>query len=267
MNYICSICDQKFLKNHHLKSHYREIHPAIHVINPQKISDMFSDIHVYWINLERSINRNEKMTDMFEKYGIKNTRINGYDGKILNSYKDIECISDITDYELGCTLSHLKAIKTAYENNENHAVIMEDDIIIDRCDKWKYKISEIIDLAPDDWEIIKLHCNNGDYLSNLLLKSNDVLFSPWNINSWSAGCYIINKIGMKNIINKYFKGGKCVINCPTAVSDIIIYSNLITYDYVFPTFIHQVNESLIHIKHLNAQAKALHAIFAFFNSQ
>ena len=46
---------------------------------------------------------------------------------------------------------------------------MEDDIIIDRCDKWKYKIREIIDLAPDDWEIIKLHCNNGDYLSNLLL--------------------------------------------------------------------------------------------------
>ena len=164
-------------------------------------------------------------------------------------------------------LSHLKAIKTAYENNENYAVIMEDDIIIDYCDKWKYKISEIIDLAPDDWEIIKLHCVNGDYLSKLLLKSNDVLFSPWTRKSWSSGCYVINKMGMKNIIGKYFKGSKCVINCPTAVADIIIYSKLITYDYVFPTFIHQLNESLIHTEHLNKHAKALIAIFAFFNSQ
>ena len=74
--------------------------PIIHIINPQKISEMFSNIRVYWINLERSINRNEKMTDMFGKYDIKNTRINGYDGKILNSYKDIECTSDITDYHI-----------------------------------------------------------------------------------------------------------------------------------------------------------------------
>jgi GR25 family glycosyltransferase involved in LPS biosynthesis len=227
---------------------------------------MFSNITVYWINLDRSYDRRKNMTDMFSKYKIENIRINGYDGKILNSYKDIECTSYITDCELGCTLSHLTAIKTAYENNEEYAIIMEDDIIIDYCDSWKHKICEIIDIVHDDWEIIKLHCSNFNHIINLLTISNNTFFTPWSRESDSAGCYIINKIGMKKLIDKFWKNKKWIIEQSIAVSEYIIYPNVKTYEYVFPTFIHQVDHSLIHLEHLDYHKKSLCVILEFFNS-
>ena len=220
----------------------------------------------YWINLERSTDRKKNMTEMFSKYDVKNVRISGYDGKIIDSYKDIEYVTERTDYEMGCTFSHLKAIKCAYENDEGIAIIMEDDVLMDYYDKWKYKINEIVNIAPNNWEIIKLHCVYSKHIKKLLKRSSKSLFSPWEQRSTGTGCYIINKIGMKKLIDKFWKNKKWIIEQSMAVSEYIIYPNVKTYDYVFPTFTHQVDHSLIHPEHLDGHTMALNDIFAFFNS-
>ena len=271
MAYKCNICQKTFIKKQHLKAHYSWIHdPAPnwinHIVDKNKVIQMFSDIPVYWINLERAVDRNKKMTDMFEKYNIKNIRINAYDGDIIRSYKDIEYTANKTVYEMGCVFSHLKTIKTAYENNEDIAIIMEDDIIIDYCDKWKYQIGDIIDLAPDNWEIIKLHTVNASHISTLLQLSNDVLFTPWVANSFSAGCYVINKNGMKNILDKYYYLNKFVINHPNPLADYIIYFSVKTYDYVFPIFTHELSPSFINNNDLYTHKNGLVVLINFFNS-
>jgi GR25 family glycosyltransferase involved in LPS biosynthesis len=204
------------------------------------------------------------MVEMFSKYNIKNVRISGYDGKIIGSYKDIEYVTERTVYEIGCTFSHLKAIKCAYENDEDIAIIMEDDVLMNYYDKWKYKINEIVNMAPKNWEIIKLHCAHSKHIKKLLKRSNKSLFSPWEQRSTSTGCYIINKIGMKNIIDKFWKEYKWIVIHPLPIADNLIYSSIKTYDYVFPTFTHQITHSLIHSEFLDEHEEALDIIKNFF---
>ena len=89
----------------------------------------------YFINLDRA---NERRTIM-EKMYPNITRIPAYDGKKLYKYKDIVIPKNTTANlsELGCTFSHIKAIITAYNNNESGVLIMEDDIDDTFKSKWK----------------------------------------------------------------------------------------------------------------------------------
>ena len=79
----------------------------------------------YYINLDFSIKRKEFMEKNYENI----IRIEAYNGKNLKKYNDIilpkEC--EQTNNELACSLSHIKAIITAYNNNDNEALIFEDD--------------------------------------------------------------------------------------------------------------------------------------------
>ena len=67
------------------------------------------------------------------------TRIKGIVGKnIKNNRKDtVDGISFRNDYqsltksEIGCILSHIKAINTAYNNGDEVALICEDDIYVE----------------------------------------------------------------------------------------------------------------------------------------
>ena len=73
---------------------------------------------VLWINCDKDEHRKEFMEDQFEYWNIKDyTRISAYDGReddlsdiLKGKYPD-----NMTGGEIGCTTSHLKAIKEFYE--------------------------------------------------------------------------------------------------------------------------------------------------------
>ena len=77
----------------------------------------------------------EYMEELFKYWEIENyERVSGYDG----SDDDLSDIlkgrypEQMTSGEVGCTTSHLKAIKHWYETSDTpYAVIMEDDIDLD----------------------------------------------------------------------------------------------------------------------------------------
>ena len=80
---------------------------------------------IYYLNLDGQPERREFMEDSFEYWEIDNyKRISSYDGReddlsdiIKGRYPDM-----MTSGEIGCTTSHLKAIKEFYETGEpyNH---------------------------------------------------------------------------------------------------------------------------------------------------
>lgn len=129
----------------------------------------------YYINLDRKPDRKKVMEEMYTDL----IRISAYDGNLINTYTDIVIPSNlhISKYELGCTLSHIRAIVTAYKNGDNEVLIMEDDIYDTYKSLWNKKISDIVFAAPSDTECIQLHCINSSEVVKMIDMTED--YSRW----------------------------------------------------------------------------------------
>ena len=228
-------------------------------------------IPIYYINLDRSKDRKEYMEKQFEMYDIKATRIPGVNGKDLNNNTDyinlsiddskIRKIKFTNSYknntlgELGCTLSHIKAIFTAYKNGDENALILEDDNSFALYPYWSISLEKVIENAPKDWNVITLFdfkCSNlkGDYLK-------------FDVNSpcYSTVAYIINRKGMENILHDILHKNKIILDNTSKHSsrymgaDIFIYHQARnTYHYkkhylFFPYNDTDMRDSTIHTSH------------------
>lgn len=60
--------------------------------------------------------------------------------------------------EAACTLSHLKAIKQAYDDVKDISIIIEDDALL--SEEFARHWREFVAIAPSDWSILQLSTNN-----------------------------------------------------------------------------------------------------------
>jgi len=207
---------------------------------------------IYWINLEKSIDRKENMIKLLNHFSINNIRINAIDGGIeedINKkyfYSKSNIYPKYNNKEYAILLSHLNTIETYSKSKDikyGVALICEDDLSLDFINYWNIDIKTIIDNAPDDWEILML-----GYFSVNLNKVN--LYEKWN-NEWSAISYLVNfnkiqKINQLKINNKWI----CNEN-DLMVSDNYIFSKFNTYVYKYPYFTFpNDNSSTFHEDHL-----------------
>jgi hypothetical protein len=158
---------------------------------------------IYWINLESSIYRKNKMIHILSNFSIPNVRINAYDGSFEENIHLKYFHSDSSEYpkytnkEYAILLSHLTTIEVSYQSYLNEkkqygiSLICEDDLSLDFINYWKYDIEHIVKNAPEDWEILML----GYFSLNINRKN---LYEKWN-NEWSAISYLVNH---KNIEKK-----------------------------------------------------------------
>ena len=102
----------------------------------------------YWINVDTQTMRSDNMVKQFNERHLENTRINAVKPSNENPTK--------VDYERCCTLSHLKAIETFLETEEQHCVICEDDLSFEFEEYWDKSLEEIVQKAPNNWGIIQL---------------------------------------------------------------------------------------------------------------
>ena len=169
---------------------------------------------ILYINLKRSPDRKKFMEDQFKKYNIrKYHRIDAIDGKQIKNNKQ-DTVNGLKfknnyDYgmntELACTLSHIKAIKYAYDHNFDKALIVEDDCSFELMDMWHDTLENIVEKeAPKDWEILQLFNATCDV-------KEKKFFSREKIICWGATAYLINKKGMKKIVSKCFKGDELIL--------------------------------------------------------
>ena len=97
----------------------------------------------YYINLDRSHERLESMKKQFPDA----IRVRAYNGFNLHNYGDIimpKNYLNISKSELGCTFSHIKTIMYAYINNNDGALILEDDVY----KPTRFQIKRIINQRP-----------------------------------------------------------------------------------------------------------------------
>jgi GR25 family glycosyltransferase involved in LPS biosynthesis len=201
-----------------------------------KIPDKIYEIpyKIYYINLDRSTERRAFMEAQFEKYHVDYQRVSAVDGQTLDitKYKH----NHLTKYEIACSLSHYNAIKMAYDEGNENAIIMEDDCHFGVVKLWKEPIEETLKDVPSDWEVIQLFTT----------LTNHRKYSPVKVST-STVCYMINRKGMEKIL-QYFQDQKIL-----SVSDVYLYdetkaytlfpSLFITSDFILPSTIHHQHQN------------------------
>jgi len=235
--------------------------------NIRKLSPDLNKINfingIAWINLDRSRDRKEYMEKLLKQINIPNFRISALDGKtykdIKSIYGDIPLQKELTNSEIACTLSHIKAINYLKDIPGDYFIVCEDDISF-----------ENIVLFDKDLETIIKECPKFDILmiNKTFLKPLNKLYSKW-IDYYidepldhigSSVCYIISRSGINKFIKnaKYIDDNNFILNKDhkLSVSDIYIYKNLETYVYKY-NFISTLidEESTIHNSHLSHHKK------------
>ena len=115
---------------------------------------------VYCINLDGQPERWEYMENQFKYWEVDNyTRISAYDGRdddlsdiIKGKYPE-----NMSSGEVGCTTSHLKAMKHYLETSDSpYAIMMEDDCSLDLVRFWNFKWNELYAHFPYDYDVVQL---------------------------------------------------------------------------------------------------------------
>jgi hypothetical protein len=206
------------------------------------------------------------MENQFKYWEIENyTRISAYDGRD-DDLSDIikgRYPNNMTSSEIGCTTSHLKAIKHWVEtSNSPYAIIMEDDCDLSIVKYWNFTWSDFIARSPYAWDVIQL----------AIICTGDITVPIHNrfVNDFSTACYVITRHHAEKLISNHIRGDKYKLDNgvkPRAVADDLIYNSGVTY--ATPILLYKIDlGSTIHPEHIDIFHRNSHdAILNFWETQ
>ena len=204
---------------------------------------------VYYINLDGEPERKIYMEAQLKYWEIENyTRISAYDGReddlsdiIKGKYPDM-----MSSSEIGCTTSHLKAIKHWYETSDTpYAIMMEDDCCLDTIKYWNFTWKDFISRAPYAWDVIQISIiSTGDI---------HVPIHTRFVNDFSTACYIITRHHAEKLLKLHVRGDKYKLDNgvkPRPVADDLIYNSGLTF--ATPLLLYKIEMgSSIHPEHID----------------
>jgi GR25 family glycosyltransferase involved in LPS biosynthesis len=206
-----------YRKNEHHRN-IKELSILLDSLNRDfKPSVIYIPYPIFYINMDKDTDRRAYMEEQLNKMNCTFSRISGIIGKsITNTNEDtIQGIHfrntyPLTKSEIGCLLSHIKAIEYAYLSKAPVAMICEDDVYFGTLSKVP-NLARIIDNAPSDWELLQIFSgiqdereykrhNKTSNLAYIKRRWPDSIF-------WACGCYIINRKGMESILSYVKRDG------------------------------------------------------------
>lgn len=119
------------------------------------------------LNLKKALNRTLKMGDEMTKV-LKTgmftfSFVEAFDGELLSDAEKNRRLSLPGGYrygelfkpgEIGCTMSHIKALMMAEFYNWDEVIIFEDDVVL--ADDFEKRIKILFNILPPDWEHVYL---------------------------------------------------------------------------------------------------------------
>lgn len=125
-------------------------------------------IPVYIISLKHRTDRLKAC--MTRLHGVYPHIIDAVDGRTLTGPRPHK---KLTKGEIGCFMSHVKALSDIASSSAPYGLVLEDDAILltfPDCLKWIKKL-------PKEWEVLSLGCNytlkNGEHVAPGLVRMND----------------------------------------------------------------------------------------------
>jgi len=216
---------------------------------------------ILWINLDKSNQRNNYMTSILKNINIPNIRIPAIDGKMEDIMKYINIVDFkfkcgnycITNIEIACTLSHLKAINELKNIEGNYFLILEDDISFENMKYIPYDLETIIKDSPE-FDVLQICKTIMDHKNFNLIKDK---YEKWNHMYNCTGAYIISRNGINKIIEKYNFKNNVLQNKLSEIndSDSLIYECCNAYTYKYNVISTLDEESTIHSNHLKGHRR------------
>lgn len=204
---------------------------------------------IYYINLDGEPERRIYMEAQLKYWGIDNyTRISAYDGReddlgdiLKGRYPD-----NMSGGEIGCTTSHLKAIKHWYETSDSpYAIIMEDDCSLDLVRFWNFTWKDFYSKIPYDWDVVQI----------AIICTGDIHLRIHKrfVNEFSTACYLVTRHHAEKLIRLHCRGDKYKLDNgvrPRPVADDLIYNSGNTYS--LPLLLYRIElGSSIHPEHVD----------------
>lgn len=254
--------DDNYLQNYSYTSLWKSQKVFNNVYEYNKID--FVD-HIVWINLDKSTKRQKHMVGLLKNINIPSTRISAIDGSKGDLRKMMKDLNIDTIYtsnpEIGCTLSHIKAISHLSTLPGEYFLVLEDDVTLDNLCLFDITLKDIIKTCPK-FDILQLHSITENVIP--YIKSVDDFqitkkdFNPFK--TWSTASYVISRQGIQNFMKKkgYFINNKImIIDKKFDIADIYTYRNMVIYSYKYNFFSTQEYDSDIHNDHLAAHKTSL----------
>jgi len=220
---------------------------------------------IYYLNLDGQPERKQYMEEQFKYWEIENyTRISAYDGRtddlsdiISGRYPD-----NMTSGEIGCTTSHLKAIKHWIETSDSQcAIFMEDDVDLQIAKYWDFTWKDFQSLVPYDYDVIQL--------AIICTGPLHVKLHRRFVNDFSTAAYMITRHHAEKLLKFHIRNEKYKLDNgskPRAVADDLIYNSGNTFS--IPLFLYKIAlGSSIHPEHVDIFHKSSHDGLVDFWSQ
>jgi GR25 family glycosyltransferase involved in LPS biosynthesis len=158
----------------------------------------FNDIrHAFYINLEHRTDRNSHVINQLTNLGLP----------IFERFNAIK----MEHGAAGCSMSHLKILQTALQNNYDHVLILEDDISFLNPNLFKANFNKFLERQGNNWDVILLAGNNVppyDKVDDVCIKVKQCLTTTgYIVNGHYIKRLIDNvKLGLINLLRKPDKG-------------------------------------------------------------
>ena len=211
---------------------------------------------VYYLNLDGQPERRQYMEEQFKYWEVENyERISAYDGRdddlsdiIKGRYPE-----SMTSGEIGCTTSHLKAIKHWYETSDSpYAIIVEDDLDLQLVRFWNFTWSDFAAKLPYDWDVVQL--------AIICTGNLHVQLHKRFVNDFSTAAYMITRHHAEKILKHHVRGDKYKLDNgvkPRPVADDLIYNSGNTFS--IPLFLYKIAlGSSIHPEHIDVFHRGSH---------
>jgi len=220
---------------------------------------------VYVINLDDQPERWNVMEESLKYWEVEDyTRISAYDGReddlgdiIKGRYPD-----GMSSGEVGCTTSHLKAIKEFLKTDAPCALILEDDCDISTASYWPFIWKDFYSKIPYDYDVVQLAVINP---MSVYLQLHRRF-----VNDFSTAAYMITRHHAQKLVNLHCRGDKYKLDNgskPRAVADDLIYNSGNTF--AIPLFLYRIElGSSIHKEHVDVFHKTSYdALWNFWKTQ
>jgi len=211
---------------------------------------------IYCINLDGEPERWDAAESMFKEWDIENyTRVSAYDGReddlsdiLVGKYPE-----NMSGGEIGCTTSHLRAMKHYLETSDSpYAVMMEDDCSLDLVQFWNFTWKDFYTSFPYDYDVVQIAiiCT-GDIHTRLHKRF---------VNDFSTASYVITRHHAEKLVRLHCRDDKYKLDQgskPRAVADDLIYNSGNTY--AMPLLLYKIEMgSSIHGDHVEVFHRSSH---------
>lgn len=186
------------------------------------------DVPVIYINLERSLFRRQRMMKEFEDLRLKARpiRLEAVDGfkylldpssqpwihpSLHRLHSSLVATKKISPGELGCLLSHIKAIFEVYSRKWRSALILEDDADFSCVGLWRESLSSLAQRVPHDWDFIQLHRVTNDCLEKKTIQATihlrTLYKNKYPSQCWSTAAYLLSDKAAERFYRTFSEDG------------------------------------------------------------